>query len=228
VLPSRAHCFDLNPDDAVALQSQLASQVITEDKLPPEIRLVAGVDVAYDDARDCLFAAVVILDTADLRVIETVTAEGSPAFAYIPGLFSFRELPAIAPAVEKLRNVPDLVICDGHGIAHPRRFGLACHLGVTYDVPAIGCGKTRLIGEADEPGSRRGEMAKLTDGGEVIGAVLRTQDAVKPVYVSPGHRISLPTACNWVLRLASKYRLPEPIRAANHTVNELRAAHRIR
>jgi deoxyribonuclease V len=200
--------------------------VLAYDRLPSPVRLVAGVDVAYDDTSGRAFSAVVVIDVQTLRRIETAVAQGMASFPYVPGLFSFREIPVIAPALAKLRSTPDIVICDGQGIAHPRRFGLASHLGVLYDVPAIGCAKTRLVGEAEEPGPTRGDRARLKIDGEVVGAVLRTQRGVKPVYVSQGHRVSLDTACEWVLKTASCFRLPEPVRAANQVVNEMRAVAR--
>lgn len=182
------------------------------------IKYVAGVDVAYDEKIDKQIAAVVVLDPSTLEVFETSIAEDVTLFPYIPGLFSFRELPSIAKALSNLKTRPDLIVCDGQGIAHPRRFGLASHLGVLFDVPTIGCGKTRLLGHAEEPGIKRGDYSPLIDNGEIIGNSLRTQDNVKPVYVSIGHRISLQTACDWILKLSSKYRLPETTRHADHAV----------
>jgi deoxyribonuclease V len=190
------------------------------------IRLIAGVDVAYDSVTDEFFSAVVVCDADTLQTVEATMAEGQTAFAYVPGLFSFREIPALMRAFEKMKTTPDLVICDGQGIAHPRRFGMASHLGVLYEVATIGCAKTRLIGTAADPGMKRGDWSELRDENQIIGAVLRTQDAVRPVYVSQGHRISLQSAREWVLRASSKYRLPEPVREANRLVHELRAKHR--
>lgn len=204
------------------LQSKLASLVVTEDQLPEHVRTVAGVDVAYHGDGTRAFAAVAVIDVASGKVIQLVSAEARVRFPYVPGLLSFRELPVLAAAFDKLSVRPDLVICDGQGIAHPRRFGLACHVGVLYDVPAIGCAKTRLIGEADEPGVARGSVAPLVSDGEVVGALLRTRDGVKPVYVSPGHRISLRTACEWVVTLCPRYRLPDPIRIADQRVNTMK------
>ena len=182
------------------------------------IKYVAGVDVAYDEKIDKQIAAVVVLDPSTLEVLETSIAEDVTHFPYIPGLFSFRELPSIAKALENLKIRPDLIVCDGQCIARPRRFGLASHLGVLFDVPTIGCGKTRLLGHAEEPGIKRGDYSPLIDNGEIIGNSLRTQDNVKPVYVSIGHRISLQTACDWILKLSPKYRLPETTRHADHAV----------
>lgn len=217
--PSFTHAWYLSEAEALALQQQLASRVIKDDQLG-NVQLIAGVDVAYDKHSDKLFSAVVILDTQTHQSVETATADDVARFPYIPGLFSFRELPPIAKALAKLHQTPDLIVCDGQGIAHPRRFGLACHLGVLYDIPTIGCGKTRLIGKADTPDIKRGAYASLLDNDEVIGAVLRTQDNVNPVYVSIGHRVSLQTACEWVLKLSPKYRLPETTRQADQAVRK--------
>lgn len=195
------------------------------DQLPVPIQLIAGVDVAYSPVTKECFSAITVCDADSLQPVEARTARGRASFDYVPGLFSFREIPAIMLAMGEMQSKPDLVIVDGHGIAHPRRFGIASHLGVLYDLPTIGCAKTRLIGSASDPGVRRGARSELLDQGQVVGAVLRTQDRVKPVYVSPGHRISLETACEWVLRTSTKYRLPQPIREANHLVNEVRAKH---
>jgi deoxyribonuclease V len=217
------HPFDLDPGRAKRLQEDLAQHVIRVDRIPAKIHLIAGVDAAYRTETHEVFSAVALFDVDQMRVVETLVGESHCGFPYVPGLFSFREIPAISVALEKLETAPDLVICDAHGVAHPRRLGLAAHLGVLYDLPSIGCAKTRLIGEAAMPARERGASSPLIDQGDVVGAVLRTQTGVRPVYVSPGHRISAETACAWVLRLCSKYRLPEPIRAANQIVNTLKA-----
>ncbi len=166
--------WDLSENEALKLQHELAAKVVTEDQLG-KVQLVAGVDVAYDKHSDKLVAAVVVLGADTLEVIETVTAEDHAQFPYIPGLFSFRELPPLIKSLAKLNHSPDLIVCDGQGYAHPRRFGLACHLGVILDVPTIGCGKTRLLGEYQEPNTQRGAIEPLIDNGEVIGNVVRTQ-----------------------------------------------------
>lgn len=219
--PIIRHPWDLSKEEALNLQQELAAKVITNDQLG-EIKLVAGVDVAYQKNSDRLVAAVVILNADTLEIVETATAEDIEHFPYIPGLFSFRELPPLIKAFAQLQHTPDLVVCDGQGLAHPRRFGLACHLGVIFDVPTIGCGKTRLLGEYQEPDTTRGAVAPLVDvdNGEVIGNVLRTQTGISSIYVSIGHRISLTTACEWVLKLSPKYRLPETTRQADQVVRE--------
>lgn len=211
------HRWDLSENEAQKLQAELASRVITHDCLG-EVRTVAGVDVAYDKHSNKLVAAAVVLDAHSLEVVDSATAEDVEQFPYIPGLFSFRELPPIALALQQLSTTPDLIICDGQGVAHPRRFGLACHLGVLFDVPTLGCGKTRLVGEADAPGRDRGNYSPLTDRDEVIGNLLRTQTGIRPVYVSTGHKISLSTACEWVLKLTTRYRLPETTRLSDQQV----------
>ncbi len=167
--------------------------------------------------RDCV-AGVVVWDVEAKVVVEEQTACMRVRFPYVPGLLSFREAPAVLAAIGKLQVQPDVVLCDGHGYAHPRRFGLACHVGLWLDRPSLGCAKSRLTGTHDEPAPRRGAVAPLWDGDEQIGQVLRTRDRVKPVYVSIGHRIDLATAVRLVLACATRYRLPEPIRLADQLV----------
>jgi len=213
------HPWNLSEHSALQLQQKLAAKVIKKDQFN-DIQLVAGVDVAYQEGSDRLVAGVVILDTATLEVVESSVAEDIAKFPYIPGLFSFRELPPLIKAFSKIKCIPDLVVCDGQGIAHPRHFGLACHLGLIFDIPTIGCGKTQLIGKAGLPDILRGSIAPLIDHDEILGNILRTQDNVKPVYVSIGHRISLDTACEWILKLSPKYRLPETTRMADQLVRQ--------
>ncbi|MVN86470.1 endonuclease V [Deinococcus sp. HMF7620] len=212
-----------NPQVAEAWQRAWAGLVVAEDDLGP-VATVAGVDVAYHDQSGELVAAAALLDARTLTVLEEVTVRDQAQFPYIPGLFSFRECSPVARAVEALSRRPDLIVCDGHGRAHPRRFGLACHLGVALDLPTIGCGKTRLTGAETPPGPDRGAHTPLLDGAEVLGATLRTQSGVRPVYVSVGHRVSLPTALTWVLHLAPRYRLPETTRAADGLVRRTPAS----
>ncbi len=209
--------------EARALQLRLRERVEEADRFGP-VRSVAGVDVSYDRGSPILFAAVVVLDVDTFAVAETASARARATFPYVPGYLSFRELPPLVEAFGRLRARPDLLVVDGHGRAHPRRFGIACHLGVTLDLPTIGHAKSRLVGEHLEPADRRGSAVQLRHEGEVIGRVLRTRPGVKPVYVSTGHRVSLETAVQWVLRLAPHYRLAEPIRAAHAEVNRLRRA----
>lgn len=220
--PVLSHSWDLGEAEATVLQTELATRVIVEDHLPARVATVAGVDVAYEDHGTRAFAAVVLVDAATGEVRQVAGAESRVRFPYVPGLLSFRELPVLAAAFDRLSERPDLVICDGQGIAHPRRFGLACHIGVIYDVPAIGCAKTLLTGTAEEPGFARGSYASLMHEGRTVGAVLRTQDGVKPVYVSPGHRVSVDTACRWTLALCTRYRLPDPVRLADQVVGRMK------
>jgi len=216
-----AHRFDVPIAEARALQQRLAARVVTRDELGP-LRRIAGADVSYDRGSPVLYAAVVVLDAASGALLERAGVVRTVRFPYVPGYLSFRELPPLLEAFAKLSAPPDLVLCDGHGLAHPRRFGLACHLGVWLDLPSIGCAKSRLVGTHREPGPRRGASVRLRDGGETLGCVLRTRDGVKPVYVSVGHRVSLASARRIVLGLAARHRLPEPVRAAHAEVNRLR------
>ncbi len=191
-------------------------------RLPDNLKLVAGTDISYDRGSDILYAAIVVLELPDLQIIEIATAVIEVDFPYIPGLLSFREGPAVLKAWEKLTAKPDVIIFDGQGLAHPRRFGLACHLGLWLDIPAIGCAKSRLIGTPAEPSQERGAKASLMVGEEKIGVVLRTRPAVKPVFISTGHKIYLKEATELVLRCTKGYRLPEPTRQAHLAVNRLR------
>lgn len=208
------HGWRLSPKQAIALQLRLAPRVERRDRLG-EVRTVAGVDVGYDEERGMARAAVVVLSVPDLRPVDWAVARVPVRFPYVPGLLSFREIPAALAAFERLRRMPDLILCDGQGIAHPRRFGIASHLGLLLDRPTIGVAKTRLVGEHRAPAGRRGAWTALTDSGEVIGAALRTRKEAKPLYVSIGHRVSLATALAWVMACTTRYRLPETTRAAH-------------
>ncbi len=209
------HGWALAPAEARALQERLAGLVVREDRLGP-VRRVAGVDVGFEAGGRLTRAAVAVLSWPGLELVDQAVARRPTSFPYVPGLLSFREIPAVLEALEALRGPdPDLLLCDGQGLAHPRRFGLACHLGVLLDRPAIGVAKSRLLGEHGPVGPRKGDWAPLVDRGEVVGAVLRTRAGVRPLYVSIGHRVSLPTAVAWTLRCTPRYRLPEPARAAH-------------
>lgn len=201
--------------EAYAIQDRLRPLVDPTDPDPAGPRTVAGLDVAYAESGDRLAAAVVVLDAGTLDVVDEAVVIGRAAFDYVPGLFAFRELPALLKAIDQLSAAPDLLVCDGHGLAHPRRFGLACHVGVLTGIPALGVGKTPLVGRWEEPARSRGAWSDLVDGGDVVGRVLRTQDGVKPVFVSVGHRIGVDTACVRVLALAPRHRLPETTRRAD-------------
>ncbi|MEV4970950.1 endonuclease V [Streptomyces scopuliridis] len=203
--------------EARAIQDELRGLVVRDEPGPPPgTGLVTGVDVAYDDARDVVAAAAVVLDAATLAVVEEATAVGTVAFPYIPGLLAFREIPTVLAALEALTSDPGLVVCDGYGRAHPRRFGLAAHLGVLTGLPVIGVAKNPFTFSYEQPGGRRGDSSPLlADDGEEVGRALRTQEGVKPVFVSVGHRVDLANACAHTLRLARDYRLPESTRRAD-------------
>lgn len=211
----KLHEWNLAPKDAIELQKQLAAEVITEDKLPKEIKTVAGIDLGYDAKTDTCRAVVVVLKFPELELVEKSEAILPIQFPYVPGLLSFRETPVAIKALEKLENDPDLIFCDGQGLAHPRKFGIACHIGLIADLPTIGVGKSILVGKFEDLGETRGSTADLVYKGEKVGVALRTKDKVQPVYVSVGHRISLETATNYVLKCTPKYRLPETTRMAD-------------
>ncbi|WP_449065497.1 endonuclease V [Planomonospora algeriensis] len=208
-----SHPWPETAAEAEAVQDALRASLDLTGPGPRHPATVAGVDVAY--AGDRLAAAVVVLDAATHRVVEQVAVTGRTAFEYVPGLLAFRELPSLIEALERLASVPDLIVCDGYGLAHPRRFGLACHLGMLTGLPTVGVGKTAFVGSYGEPGPERGAWSDLVLDGDVVGRVLRTQGGVKPVFVSCGHRIDLETACRHVLALSPRYRLPETTRAAD-------------
>lgn len=204
---------NLSPRQAIELQKQMTGQVIRQDDLP-EVRTVAGVDVGFE-SRDTARAAVVVLRLADLEPLDYAIARLPVTMPYIPGLLSFRECPVILDALARLSVTPDLLLCDGQGIAHPRRLGVASHTGILTGLPAIGVGKSRLTGEHGPVPDKKGAWVPLEDRGEVIGAVLRTRVGVKPLYISPGHRISLGTAIDFVMACVTRYRLPETTRWAD-------------
>lgn len=217
----RLHKWDVDYHEAVAIQERLRGRIVRRGS-PRKVRTVAGADVSYEKSDNRFHAAVVVMGFPQLDVVEEVSAAGTATFPYIPGLLTFREGPILTQAFEKLQNTPDLVIFDGQGIAHPRGFGLAAHMGLLIDLPSIGCAKTRLCGEHDEPASAASSTSPLHDHGRVIGRVVRTRENVKPVFVSIGHRIGLRSAVAWVLKTCRGYRLPEPTRHAHILVNRLR------
>jgi len=208
------HRWDLTPQQAIALQKELASQVKLTGKLE-HCRYVAGADVAYTRSREQLIAAIVIWDREQSEVVEYCVERQPVRFPYIPGLLSFRESPAVLEAFGRLNLEPDLLMVDGHGYAHPRRFGIACHLGVLLDLPTIGCAKSLLVGEHEPVPDRVGAWVPLRDRNEVIGAALRTRAHVRPIYVSVGHKLDLEQAIYWTLQCCTGYRLPEPSRQAH-------------
>ncbi|MBW4572013.1 MAG: deoxyribonuclease V [Tolypothrix carrinoi HA7290-LM1] len=209
------HAWQLTLDEAIAIQEQLQAEVITEDKFKEPVQYVAGVDMGFEADGTISRAAVAVLSFPDLQVIETSLAYRPTTFPYIPGFLSFREIPAVLDALEKITTIPDIILCDGQGIAHPRRFGIACHLGVLVDIPTIGVAKSLLVGKHEIVPETKGSWQPLIHKGETIGAVLRSRTKVKPLYISSGHRVSLPTAIDYVLRCTPKYRLPETTRIAD-------------
>jgi deoxyribonuclease V len=225
----RLHGWNVSYSQAGALQSKLSGRVRFI-PLKRQPKLVAGLDCAFSENGKKIFAAVVVLrftdfgelNRAELEVVETAIASRKVSFPYIPGLLSFREAPVCIDAVEKLQCQPDLFIVDGQGVAHPRRLGLAAHLGLFFDKPTVGCAKSRLIGEFEEPAIGKGAFSLLTDGGEVIGAVVRTRRGVKPVFISVGHKCLLEDAIRLTLECALRYRLPEPTRLAHHLVGRMK------
>jgi len=208
------HAWGVSVAEGRDIQRRLAL-LVTADGGPARVDYVAGVDTSVDRIAGTARAVVVVLDYPGLEPVETSVAEGPVLFPYVPGLLSFREAPLTLAACEKLTVTPDLVLVDGQGLAHPRRFGLACHLGLLLDVPTIGCAKSRLTGTYTEPGEAAGSWSPLEDRGEIIGAAVRTRRGVKPVFVSVGHRVGLENAIRWVLDCGRGYRLPEPCRQAH-------------
>jgi deoxyribonuclease V len=216
------HDWSMNFREAIALQRELAGRVLLADCLPRPLRTVAGVDVSYEKHGDLFFAAVVVLSFPELEPVEEAFAAGRVTFPYIPGLLSFRELPVVLEAFRSLRTVPDAVLVDGQGIAHPRRLGIASHLGLWLELATVGCAKSRLCGEHPPPGTRRGDQVPLTLDGERIGTVLTTRDRVKPLFVSPGHKTDIAAAAELALACTRRYRMPEPTRLAHLLTNKLR------
>ncbi len=219
-LNNRPDPCSLTPKQAVQLQQELRHQVRLEDDFG-EIRTVAGVDLRIRIGSTEGRCGVVALSFPELEVIEERVHTGKVTFPYVPGLLAFREIPIFIETFELLGCKPDLVFFDGHGYAHPRRFGLACHAGVLLDLPSIGCAKSRLIGEYEDPGVEAGSTSPLMDNGELIGQVLRTKTGVKPVFISPGHRLSFASATSFALQCTRGHRIPEPTRLAHILVSAL-------
>jgi len=216
-IPRAPHSWRLSPKQAVAVQRRLAARVDRRARRR-DVRVVAGIDCAFSPDGALCLAAAVCWDVGECRVVEEQLALRPLTFPYVPGLLSFREAPAMLAALRALRITPDALMIDGQGLAHPRRFGIACHVGVLCDLPCVGVAKSRLVGVHGEPGAARGSRRALRDAGERIGTLLRTRAGVKPVYVSIGHAVDLPTAERWVLRAGAGYRLPEPTRLADRAV----------
>jgi deoxyribonuclease V len=215
------HPWAVSVQEAFRIQEELRKRLVLED-VPRAPETVAGVDVSFSKSRDLLFAAIVVLDVHTLELLQTASASLHPTFPYVPGLLSFREGPVVLEAYSRLKRAPDLMMFDGQGIAHPRGLGLASHIGVLVDVPSIGCAKSRLIGEFKEPKQKRGAMRTLSIGRKKVGVVLRTKNNTKPLFVSPGHRITVETAAKLVLETGRGYRLPEPTRLAHNTAADVK------
>jgi deoxyribonuclease V len=212
--PTFEHPWDFSPKDAVLLQQQLQDRVISEDRIG-EIHTVAGIDVSYDAVRKEARGVVAVLSYPELHLQNYTSSRMASPFPYIPGLLSFREIPPLVECFRKVHQPPDLILCDGHGLAHPRRFGLACHLGILFDIPTIGVAKRLLIGVHETVPQVRGEWRPILHEGQTIGAALRSRPHTHPIYVSIGHRISLETAIEWVVRCLTRFRLPETTRIAH-------------
>ena len=200
---------------AKALQRALAGLVSHRNDIPAEPRFVAGVDVSPPDAEGVVRGAVAVLRWPDLTLAEVRIGHDRPPVPYVPGYLAFREVPAVSDALSRLETLPDVILVDGQGLAHPRRFGLACHLGLTAGVPTIGCAKSRLLGRFESLGDERGSSAPLIDKGEVVGAAVHTRTGISPIYVSVGHRVSLEAAVEFTLTCCDRYRVPEPTRIAH-------------
>lgn len=222
------HEWNLSPTEAVALQQQLRSQIRIE-PLTKTPQTIAGCDISFNKFEETVYAGIVVLNLETLETIEEAGVVSTTPFPYIPGLLSFREIPSLLEAWAKLKIEPDVVMFDGHGIAHPRRIGIASHAGLFLNRPTFGCGKSVLVGKYDEPAPERGSWSPMTHYKDVVGAALRTKNKVNPVYVSPGHLIDLETAIDLTLRCDGGrrgfgYRIPEPTRRAHNLVNSLRRA----
>lgn len=221
VLRSR---WKLTPREAMRLQERLRERVVLEDRFRP-IRYVAGADIAFDPETQVAFAGVIVYRFPELEEVERRMARRKLQFPYVPGLLSFRECPILIAAFARLKVEPDLLLIDGHGLAHPRLFGIACHIGVLFDKPAIGCGKSLLVGKAEDPATKAGSSTPLEFRGRRVGAVLRTRDNTRPIFVTQGHRVSLATAVKLVRKCLDGYRIPKPTREADRYVRELRQAY---
>jgi deoxyribonuclease V len=217
------HDWNLTPGEAIEVQQRLRS-LVQVTPLQSDIRMIAGADISFNKFSDVIYSGIVVLSLPDLQIVEEVGIRSTARFPYVPGLLSFRETPSLLEAWEKLKIKPDLLMLDGQGIAHPRRFGIACHTGVLLDLPTIGCAKSILVGRHGELGIEAGSQSPLIDRGEQVGVALRTKKKVAPIYVSIGHRIDLSSAVDLVLRTTGKHRQPEPTRQAHLLVNRMRTA----
>jgi len=213
--------WDVTPKEAIAIQQQLRSMIVVE-KLSRPVKYVAGCDISFNKRSDTVYAGVVVLKLPELVEVDQGIAITKVKFPYIPGLLSFRESPAILEAWKNLHTCPDVLMVDGQGLAHPRRFGIACHLGLLLDMPTVGCAKSLLTGRYEEPPPRAGSYSPLVDKDEIVGVALRTREGVSPIFVSIGHLITLEDAIQIALKCSKGYRIPEPTRQAHLLVNALR------
>jgi len=219
----RLHKWDVTPAEARKIQERLRDEV-TIAPLKNEPALAAGADISFSRRSDRLFAGIVVLRLSDMETVETAAVETQATFPYIPGYLSFREIPPLIQLFRKLKTNPDVLICDGQGLAHPRFFGLACHLGLTLDIPTVGCAKTLLVGEYREPADSPWSKSPLVYQDRQVGLVVRSRQGVKPIFISPGHKIDFPGAVSLVKRCTAKFRLPETTRRAHQLVNQIRVS----
>lgn len=215
------HNWNVSPSEARNIQSQLKDNIVIS-PLNKDVQFVGGADVSFDKGSNLVFAAIVILNLPDLSIVERKGVAEIVDFPYIPGLLAFREGPPMLYSWEKIKKKPDVMMFDAQGLAHPRRMGLATHIGLYLDISSIGCAKSVLVGQYQEPGEKAGEFTPLEDKGEIVGAAVRTKDRVNPVFVSIGHKVELSDAVNLVLQCSRGYRIPEPTRQAHLAVNKLR------
>jgi deoxyribonuclease V len=215
------HPWKVSPREAIRIQEKLRKKLRLRAPTTPLRKIAAG-DVSYSRLNDKTYAAFLLFTYPDLTLLERASAKGRTSFPYIPGLLTFREAPILLEAFSRLRTQPDLILIDGQGIAHPRSMGIAAHIGLILNLPSIGCAKSRLIGTHAELAPDRGKVIPLVEGGRTVGMLLRTRDGVKPVYVSPGHKMDMKTSVKIVLSLCRGYRIPEPLRQAHIFVNQLR------
>jgi deoxyribonuclease V len=215
------HSWNVSPEEAVQIQENLRSRIVLRTNFS-KVRTIGGGDVAYSKKRNLLFGAIVVLSFPQMDTLDIAEAYGKVRFPYIPGLFSFREGPILIKTFQRLKIKPDVMLYDGQGIAHPRGFGLASHMGLWLDLPSVGCAKTPLLDEFISPGSSKGSCELIRREGKEVGIVLRTKDNVRPLFVSPGHRIDLPTSIQIILKCCQGFRIPEPLRRAHHISRLLR------
>ena len=215
------HKWNVSPKEAIEIQKRLKQKVRIE-PLQKEVKYIGGADISFNRGESTVYATIVVLRLSDLEEVERSLVVGTIDFPYIPGLLSFREVPILWEAWQQLKQKPDVLVLDGHGIAHNRRFGVASHFGILADVPTIGCAKKIFVGTHQELSEEAGNMVGIYDENELLGAVLRSRSKVKPIYISVGHRITLPDALRIMQQCITKYRLPEPTRQAHLIANELR------